>query len=311
MSDLSLRDLVFSPKTSKCKLFLNNEFMGLFDLGGKEIVLMIENDDLFGDECINIRIDKNTAELNDFFYFNSKQLCSGISTSLFFKLFDILLPNLGIKRFVLQDASYKSLNNCHWELGTIQYFLTGKTFYSKFGFHRKQPNNNQLEQFRRNTKLSDVTNLFEKNLTNIQTIINDNSVDVNTILLQKFLKEYLNPVCESSNLTQRQDVLQSILKDISDFLKIKLNLQITYPDKDSYKEYHATNSVPAFIKITKTSAGNTYNIYVTEMSDVQLDDDAYGGKSMRRNTKRRKNLIKKHRPRLGKRRLSKRRPSRA
>ena len=113
--------------------------IGYFLLGNNKISFLgekmpppeISEDKNKNDDCItiNIRDNNKTAYLENFFLKNEKNDCTKLDISIFFKFFDLVLPEIGINKFYLFDGSYKYLNFCTWKLSTIGFFTKGYTYY--------------------------------------------------------------------------------------------------------------------------------------------------------------------------------------
>lgn len=289
----SLRDLVFDPeKLSMCKIVLTdhdgkNKHSFRFKLGDEQLYFIGDNKQ----ECIKINIlEGHTADLQNFFYYlnnlETKIDCTSVESKVFFELFDIILPQIGVKKFKLEDASFKQIGVCLWYFRSIQYFLTGKTFYEKHGFKTiYDPGAESLQDVRENAMLNEIK-WTTKLLSNLKIILG--SEDVSQIKLFDFLNNILKPLCiasehgDETKQSESRKLLGPIIRAIDVFIREKLELS-----NESFKEYSDENDniVPAKIKVTKSNDNeNDYEIFITKTLLTR------GGKNPKKfkRTKRRK-----------------------
>jgi hypothetical protein len=222
-------------------------------------------------------------------------------------LFDIILPQIGIKKFKLEDASFKQIGVCLWYLRSIQYFLTGKTFYEKHGFKTiYDPGAESLNDVRENAMLNDIK-WNTKLLSNLKIILG--SLDgISSIKLFDFLQNTLKPYCiasehgDETKQSENRKLLGPIIREIDIFIREKLELS-----NESFKEYSDENGniIPANIKVIKSNDNDIdYDIIITKKLPTS------GGKNPKKckRTKRRKTVRSvKKKTLFRKRRLSKNR----
>ena len=137
---MDLKSLIFNPEKETISIInLDEQQIGYFLLGQNKIKFLgekipppsIEKEEK---QCISIIITDDSAYLDDFFLSNDKVGCTKLDSSIFFKLFDVILQEIGIYEFKLVDESYKTLKNCSWDLFDIGFLIKGRTYYEKYGF---------------------------------------------------------------------------------------------------------------------------------------------------------------------------------
>lgn len=259
---MDLKSLILNPaKETILKIHLDGQDLGYFVLGKKKMSYLgdnlsqeklnniVKNNFPLSENCIHVAIyndDKDhnllVAYLDDFFLSppgKSKTDCTQLDSSIFFKLFDVVIPEIDIKKFVLLDISYKALNNCKWKLGEIGFFLQGRSYYEKYGFtneeHSTPAAKREIADLRATAILNDLYLNNQDKLKKIgdNLIPSDDSYkdNLNEMPLEYFILKYLKPKCEEKNYKGPIGLLDSILLDIRKFLEedgFNNNLYIKY-----------------------------------------------------------------------------------
>jgi len=225
---MDLKSLILNPEKETISLIhLDGQQVGYFLLGKNKI-------SFFGDKmptslpktkeqmCISIEITDNTAYLDDFFLLQDKIDCTELDSSIFFKLFDVVLPEIGMNEFKLVDESYISLNNCSWVLLNVGFFIKGRTYYEKYGFtnddHTTPDAKERIVELRNTTTLND---LYLNDPDRLKEIYDELIVDNDNykeMLLKDFILNYVKPACELNYNRKKYDILETILNDITEFL---------------------------------------------------------------------------------------------
>ena len=244
---MDLKSLILNPeKRTLLKIHLDGQELGYFVLGKDEISYLgdnlsqeklnniLKNNFPLSEKCIRVSIDNRenppVAYLDDFFLSppgKSKTDCTQLDSSIFFKLFDVVIPEIDIKQFELLDISYKALNNCKWKLGEIGFFLQGRSYYEKYGFTDEQHSipaaKKKIADLRATATLND---LYLNNQDKLKEI-GDNLIpsddtykdNLNEMPLEYFILTYLKPKCEEKIYKGPIGLLNSILLDIRKFLE--------------------------------------------------------------------------------------------
>ena len=253
--DLVLKSLILDPEKKTISVIkLNDTQIGYFLLGKKQILFLGKNlpdtDDDYPCITLNITGDDKTAKLEYFFYTKDKIDCTELPGSIFFELFDVVLPAIGITELKLTDVSYKLLNLCEWELLFIGFFTTGYTYYERYGFkngqHDTLEGKNKITELRSSVKLNDLypdhkklKELYDK-FKSIYTdgvlklhdeyFDADNFEQFKNMLLKDFLLKYVKPFCELDKTYEKKIhentpyfgfFVQGFLTDIASFLEKK------------------------------------------------------------------------------------------
>ena len=244
---MDLKSLIFNPeKRTLLKIHLDGQELGYFVLGKDEMSYLgdnlsqeklnkiLTNNFPLSEICIRTSFDKRlnppVAYLDDFFLSppgKSKTDCTKLDSSIFFKLFDVVIPEIDIKQFELLDISYKALNNCKWKLGDIGFFLQGRSYYEKYGFTNEQHSTpaakKKIADLRATATLNDLYLNNQDKLKEIgdKLIPSDDTYkdNLNEMPLEYFILKYVKPKCDAKFDKESNGLLNSILLDIRNFLE--------------------------------------------------------------------------------------------
>jgi hypothetical protein len=226
---MDLKSLILNPEKETISIInLDGQQIGYFLLGQNKIKFLgekkppplIEKEEK---QCISIIITDDSAYLDDFFLSNDKVDCTKLDSSIFFKLFDVVLPEIGINEFKLVDMSYISLNNCSWDLFDIGFLIKGRTYYEKYGFmnneHSTPDAKKKIAELRNTTTLNELYLNDQDKLQEIydKLILNDDNYK--EMLLKDFILNYMNRACLSRYNKETHVFLYTILDDIKIFLE--------------------------------------------------------------------------------------------
>uniref|UniRef100_A0A6C0IJP0 Uncharacterized protein n=1 Tax=viral metagenome TaxID=1070528 RepID=A0A6C0IJP0_9ZZZZ len=236
---MDLKSLILNPEKETISIInLDEQQIGYFLLGQNKIKFLGEKKpppliEKQEKQCISIVITDDSAYLDDFFLAYDKIGCTKLDSSIFFKLFDVILPEIGIYEFKLVDESYKSLKNCSWYLFDIGFFITGRTYYEKYGFmneeHSTPDAKKRISELRNTTTLNELylndqdklQEIYDKLILNNDTFKEVSFEDLKEILLKDFILNYVKPICESEYNKETYKLLATILYNIKIFLEKK------------------------------------------------------------------------------------------
>ena len=231
---MDLKSLILNPEKETISIInLDGQQIGYFLLGQNKIKFLGEKKPppLIEEEekqCISIIITDDSAYLDDFFLSHDKIDCTKLDSSIFFKLFDVVLPEIGIYEFKLVDESYISLKNCSWNLFDIGFLIKGRTYYEKYGFmnneHSTPDAKKKIAELRNTTTLNELylndqdklQEIYDKLILNYKEISLE---DLKEMLLKVFILNYVKPICESEYNGETYKLLATILDDIKNFLE--------------------------------------------------------------------------------------------
>jgi len=313
---MDLKSLILNPeKLTLLKIHLDGQELGYFVLGEDEMSYLGDNlsqeklNNIFknnfplSEKCIRVSIDNDenspVAYLDDFFLSppgKSKTDCTQLDSSIFFKLFDVVIPEIDIKEFVLLDISYKALNNCKWKLGEIGFFLQGRSYYEKYGFTNEQHSTpaakKKIADLRATATLNDLylnnqikLKKIGDNLIPIDDTYKDN---LNEMPLEYFILKYLKPKCEEKFYKGPIGLLDSILLDIRKFLDGN-NFNNNYYTK--YYPVVEDRLKPEIVIIEPENEDEIMNIYINTRSNGggRRKNKIYKKKIYKKKTKRKSN----------------------
>lgn len=252
-------------------------------------------------DCITIMIIDERAYLKDFFVYNRKNDCTQLDISIFFKFFDLVLPEIGINTFDLIDVSHKPLNFCRWKLLSVGFFTTGKTYYEKYGFKNKNFSTTDAKERIADLRssvtlnnlysgLQDLYNDSDKKLQeiydefkSIYSTLNlddsdnlfkdDNKDNFKNMLLNDFLLKYVKRFCELGNeyapkinYSETAIFLDSFFSDIARFLE-----KNGFTNSQFIKEYSPVEENLKPIMVIEESHSDyknykCYTIYITQQT---------------------------------------------
>ena len=263
---MDLKSIIKNPKETLSIIHLNDIRIGYFGLGKNEISFLGDEVSesikqngkiVTADKCIGITLYEPDMAVLDTLFLSppgkKKTDCTQLDSAIFFKLFDVILPAIGIKSFELFDMSFKSLKWCKWRLAGIGFFLNTRTFYEKYGFknetHSSPEAKKEIEALRKTATLKDLDDTLKSLpltvikgkvrgvefgyppktndiLSEIEKLITSDDPYKHTLdemPLEDFIRKYLISICEGTTAIGKStyEAINNIVEDINLFLKSK------------------------------------------------------------------------------------------